>query len=97
LPHPDFTKRFLKKDTIFEGTKMSNKLTRNELITLVEKIMECNGNEAEMGEWIITLKDNVPHPAVSDLIFYSEKELTPEEVVDRALAYKPFILGSSSQ
>jgi hypothetical protein len=36
---------------------------------------------------------NVPHPEADDLIFYPQKEFghepTPEEVVDRALSYKP--------
>lgn len=72
---------------------MSNVLTRNELVILVRKIMECKGNEEEISEWITILIENVPHPSVSDLIFYPEEELTPEEIVDQALAYKPYLLG----
>jgi hypothetical protein len=41
------------------------------------------------------LEDNVPHPEVSDLIFYTEEKLTPEEIVERALSYKPILLPVS--
>jgi hypothetical protein len=36
---------------------------------------------------------NVPHPDASNLIFYHKPRLTTEEIVDKALAYKPIILG----
>ena len=36
------------------------------------------------------LKQNVPDPDVSDLIYWND--LTPEEIVDRALRYKPIQL-----
>lgn len=65
-------------------------MNRDELIILVKKIMHGEGNEEEISEMILILQRNVPHPAPSDLIFYDD--LTPEEVVDRALAYKPLIL-----
>lgn len=67
-------------------------MERSELIELVKNIAECNGTEEEVDQWIFMLEANVPHPAVTDLIFYSEVELTPEEVVDKALAYKPIQL-----
>ena len=38
------------------------------------------------------LERNVPHPAVTDLIFYSDENLTAEELVQRALAYRPIQL-----
>jgi Colicin immunity protein / pyocin immunity protein len=72
---------------------MSHVLNRSELIILVRKIAECEGNEEEINEWLAILKEHVSHPSVSDLIFYSEKELSPEEIVDEALAYKPYLLG----
>ncbi len=39
------------------------------------------------------LEKLLPHPGVSDLIFYPKREMTAEEIVDEALAYKPIILG----
>ncbi len=55
--------------------------------------MTVEGTEEEIDEMINTLEANVLHPEVTDLIFYPEKEdVTPEEVVDQALAYKPILL-----
>lgn len=71
---------------------MQNKLSRLELIELVEKIMKSNGTEEEIDNMIEELERNVPHPEVSDLIFWNEEELTPEQIVDIALAYKPIQL-----
>ncbi|WP_256437739.1 hypothetical protein [Sporosarcina sp. Marseille-Q4063] len=34
------------------------------------------------------LEESVPHPAPSDLIFWIEEDLSPERVVENALAYK---------
>ena len=67
---------------------------KEELVELVRKIMECEGSEEEIDEWLLIVKDSVPHPAVSDLIFYPEDDdVTPEEVVEQALSYKPLSLG----
>jgi hypothetical protein len=66
------------------------KLNRDELIALVQKIMAHAGSEAQVDAWIREFKQNVPHPAASDLIFWNFKEpLTAEAIVDEALAYRP--------
>lgn len=65
-------------------------MSREELIELVEKIMKCEGSEEEVDNMIDVLKKNVIDPEVTNYIFYEEN--TPEEVVDKALAYKPIIL-----
>lgn len=65
-------------------------MTRDELILLVDKIMKCQGTENETDEMIKLLEKNVIDPEVTNYIFYEEN--TPEEVVDKALAYKPIIL-----
>lgn len=65
-------------------------MTREELISLVEKIMKCQGSEEEIDEMIMLLQKNVPDPEVTNYIFYEEN--TPVEVVDKALAYKPILL-----
>lgn len=67
-------------------------LTRQQLITLVTKIVNAEGTEAELDEWLEVVASNVPHPGVSDLIFWNEPELTPEEIVDAALGYQPIVL-----
>ena len=71
---------------------MLKNLTREELINLVNKIVECEGAEEEIDEMIEIVKWNVPHPEISDLIYWNEEELTPEQIVDKALNYKPIQL-----
>ena len=65
-------------------------MTREELIALVDKIMKCHGTEKEIDDMMELLQQNVTDPEVTNYIFYEEN--TPEEVVDKALAYKPIIL-----
>ena len=65
-------------------------MTREELILLVDKIMKCQGSEKEIDEMMELLEKNVIDPEVSNYIFYEEN--TPEEVIDKALTYKPIIL-----
>lgn len=65
-------------------------MSREELIELVKKIMKCEGTEEEVDNMIDILEKNVIDPEVTNYIFYEEN--TPEEVVDKALEYKPIIL-----
>lgn len=65
-------------------------LNREELIELVRKIMNAEGSEAEIDDMLQILEHNVLDPQVSDYIYYDNK--TPEEVVDKALAYKAIFL-----
>ncbi|PEM21840.1 bacteriocin immunity protein [Bacillus toyonensis] len=71
---------------------MLKKLTREELINLVSKIVESEGTEEEINEMIEIVKRNVPHPELSDLIYWNDEDLTPEQIVDIALAYTPIQL-----
>ena len=68
---------------------MPKKLDRSELIVLVQRLIDNAGSEDEIAEWIAQLKESVPHPAPSDLIYWSMTEPDAEEVVDAALAYRP--------
>ncbi|GAA0971701.1 MULTISPECIES: bacteriocin immunity protein [Streptomyces violaceusniger group] len=67
-------------------------MTRDELIDLVERIMAGEGTESEHDSLVTLLERNVPHPRVLGLIYYSDPPLTAEEVVDKALAYRPIEL-----
>lgn len=67
---------------------IDKKLTFNELVELVNKICNPKLSDEEVSEYIEILEDNVPHPAPSDLIFWNEEDLSPEEVVEIALAYE---------
>lgn len=71
---------------------MADKLSREELIKLVEKMCNGEGSDDEISEWIELVEKSVPDPNVSDLIFWNDEGLTPEQIVDRALNYKPIKL-----
>ena len=67
-------------------------MTRDELVNLIRKIMEAEGTEAEIDGYMATVTSNVPHPNWTDLVFHDERDLTPEQMVDEALAYRPITL-----
>jgi hypothetical protein len=74
------------------------KLTRDEAIALVERIMRGDyADDAEVGGWLDQLERDLvcPDGSVSDLIFWTDPELTAAEVVDRALAHQPIQMGST--
>lgn len=66
------------------------KLSRDELIDLVRKIIDCDGSEEEIDEMTFLLEQNVVDPEITNYIYYDDK--TPEEIVELALAYKPIQL-----
>ncbi len=73
---------------------MPHRRSKSELVELVRRIMDADGTEREIDDMITALEENVPHPEVTDLIFYPEEgDPTPEEVVEEALAYKATPLG----
>ncbi|WP_303984106.1 bacteriocin immunity protein [Niallia circulans] len=67
---------------------MSEKLSKDELVELVKKIGNPKQSDEKVSEYIEILEENVPHPAPSDLIFWNDEDLSPEEVVEIALAHK---------
>jgi hypothetical protein len=72
---------------------MNVKLSREELIELTRRIIEVDfDSEDEVHDAVEIVKANVPDPKVTDYIFWPDpidKVVDPEEVVDRALRYKP--------
>lgn len=73
---------------------MSDKPTKEELVRLVERIQNADGTEEEIDAMIDRVQASVPHPALSDLIFYPEEEMTAEQIVEVALAYATPRIGS---
>lgn len=78
-------------------------MTREELIELGYKIVNCEGTEEEQDNMYKLFSDNVPHPKGANLFYYPENynarkhniadyNPTVEEVVDKALSYKPIQL-----
>ncbi|MBM6616948.1 bacteriocin immunity protein [Bacillus suaedaesalsae] len=71
---------------------MNNLLSKNQLIQLVEEIVNPQTSEEEINKKIEILERNVTHPAPTDIIFWNEEELSPIEIVERLLNYKPISL-----
>ncbi|WP_446213461.1 hypothetical protein [Micromonospora sp. IBSANI012] len=77
---------------------MAAKLTRDEAIALVERIMRGDyADDAEADGWLDQLERDLacPDGSVSGLIFWTDPQLTAAEVVDRALAYQPIQMRST--
>ncbi|MHA7583193.1 bacteriocin immunity protein [Paenibacillus vandeheii] len=68
---------------------MSNHL---HLIDLVRKLMNAEGTEDELDEILTELEQEMPYAEVSNLIFWDDRDLTPEQIVEEALAARPIIL-----
>lgn len=65
--------------------------TREQIIEIVKTIKACKyASEAEADRDIMLLEKGVLDPNISDYIFWDE--LTPEEIADKALSYKPIQL-----
>jgi hypothetical protein len=70
----------------------STKRTKEELVKVVKEVMECDGTEEEIASKLQWLKQNIVDPKIVNYIFWNGEELTPEEVVDKALKYLPIIV-----
>lgn len=66
--------------------------TRDELLQMVQQLIDATLPGDKEDALVEELKNCVPHPRVTDLVYYSDPELTAEEVVDQALAYRPIEL-----
>ena len=76
---------------------MSTDDEREELVRLVTYLLSADGTQEEQDAALKELEARVPHPRVSALISGRaregfDRELTPDEVVDVALAYRPIEL-----
>jgi len=65
-------------------------VTREELVEVVRRIQTTVLLTPHTVYYLTVLDVHTPHPRVSDLIFWDD--LTPEEVVEAALAYQPICL-----
>jgi hypothetical protein len=66
------------------------------LIVLVRKIMNAEGTEEELDDMLTEVQQALPYAEVSNLIFWDERELTPEQVVEEALQARPIQLPPQS-
>ena len=61
------------------------KLTREEIIDLVRRLIDADGDRAELEDILDELLRTLPDADVGDLIYRTHPELTVEEIVDEAL------------
>ncbi len=71
---------------------MPETLSRSQLIDLVQRIIDVKGTEEEIASWVELVNSIVPHPDILELIYYDDQELTAEQIVDKALQYKPRVI-----
>jgi hypothetical protein len=56
--------------------------------------MDADGSTKEIDELVRFVCKSVPDPNVANLIFWPEREMTAEEVIDTAFSYVPKALPS---
>lgn len=68
-------------------------MNREELIDLVNSIKSAEGTEEEIHAKILLFKQNVPDPQAANYIYAKQYEgWTTEQIVDKALSYRPIQL-----
>ena len=76
---------------------MADEMSKADLIVLVKKILSADGSETDLDQMLFLLHTNVPHPAVSDLIYHPiDPPYSAEQIVELALAYQPVALSNDS-
>ncbi|MEH7356861.1 hypothetical protein V7150_25470 [Neobacillus drentensis] len=69
----------------YENRKKDN-LSRKELIDMVTKIQDVSGKEYEIENLLLIVENAVKNPDISDYIYYSDEDLTAEQIIEKALA-----------
>ena len=66
-------------------------LSREQIIDLINQILDVeNHSEEEINRLVEKLESGVIDPNISDYILWDD--LTPEQIADKALSYKPICL-----
>ncbi|MFJ9109602.1 e9imm peptide [Streptomyces sp. NPDC102283] len=77
-------------DAMNAGT--NRRMSREEALSLVRRLLN-GAEEAEGDEILDALERGLACPHVSDYIYWSpDRDPDPEQIVDRALAYRPIAL-----
>jgi len=66
------------------------------LVELVHKMMNAEGTEQELDDMLTEVQQALPYAEISNLIFWDERELTPEQIVEEALQARPIQLPPQS-
>jgi hypothetical protein len=64
-------------------------ITRAEMISLVERLSTGKGSEAQQNAWLKQLSGVMPVGKITDLIYWPDREMTADEIVETIIAYKP--------
>ncbi|MEO2205447.1 hypothetical protein ABGV42_17075 [Paenibacillus pabuli] len=67
-----------------------------QLVERVRKLMNAEGTEAELDDMLTELQLQLPYAEISNLIFWDDRDLTPEQIVEEALAARPIQLPPQS-
>ncbi|WP_416292066.1 hypothetical protein ACM7Q1_15805 [Paenibacillus illinoisensis] len=67
-----------------------------QLVEQVRKLMNAEGTEAELDDMLTELQKRLPYAEISNLIFWDDRDLTPEQIVEEALAARPIQLPHQS-
>ncbi|APS23679.1 hypothetical protein TK78_16160 [Streptomyces sp. Tue 6075] len=71
-------------------------MSRDEALSLVRRLLDDTGDtsKAEADEILDSLERGLACPHISDYIYWHlpDSDPAPEEIVDRALAYRPIAL-----
>ena len=68
------------------------RLTQPEMIELIERVMVGEGDDDEAAAWIDALERSIPNPHILDFFVYDQGDLTAEQILDKASAYRPIEL-----
>ena len=67
-------------------------ITDDELLEVITYLVDGHDSESEQSYWLEFLDRNLPHPAMSNLIYWRFDELTPVQILAEAKTYKPILL-----
>jgi hypothetical protein len=68
-------------------------ITRHELVEVTQRILDDPAGP-DCAYYLLILQANVPHPAITSLVYWSAAgtEPTAAEIIDEALSYRPIAL-----
>lgn len=69
-----------------------SEITEDEYLEIIMRLLEGRATEAETTFWLRLLDINIPCPTIYDLIYWSEEEMTAEQVLAKARQWHPIIL-----
>ncbi|WP_217993012.1 e9imm peptide [Brevibacillus laterosporus] len=89
LFYTDHGYQYISNRLIDYEKRQKNNLSKQELINMVNRILDVDGEEYEIDNLLLILRIAVNDPDVTDYIYYSDEDLTAEQIVEKALSNKP--------